>query len=123
MGNDDQPTPSERRREARARAINLVSLGQLDDAGVQNDYVVGRTLDLSRDGVRLEVSHPIAKGSRVRLSLALGPSVLEVDGVVRSTVELDGEQHALGIEFDHRPASAEDGGTRAILDKYLAEHG
>lgn len=117
---DSQGTPSERRREARVKAITLVSLGQVDDKGVQSDLTVGRTLDLSRDGMRLEVSHSIPVGDRIRLSLALGEAVLEIEGTIRSSIPIEDEQFALGIEFDHQRAAEPD--ARTTLEKYLSGH-
>jgi hypothetical protein len=120
MGTDEKHPASERRREARAKAITLVSLGQVDDRGEASALTVGRTLDLSRDGVRLEVSHSVPVGGRIRLSLALGETVVEIDGTVRSTTEIDDDQFALGIEFDHDAAA--DPSIRESLEQYLSSH-
>jgi c-di-GMP-binding flagellar brake protein YcgR len=98
----------ERRHERRRSAINLVSLE------VEGEELVGRTLDLSLGGMRVELVHALPLASPVRVRFALGDRLLDVEAVVRSTVDVAGEMAAVGLELT-RVADT----TRAELVAYL----
>ena len=103
----------ERRHERRISAINLATIEvEGEEAGAEE--LVGRTLDLSLDGMRVEIVHALPLASPVHVRFALGDRLLDVEAVVRSTVEVAGEMAAVGLEFT-RIADA----TRAELGGYL----
>jgi hypothetical protein len=80
----------DKRRFPRVRSLNIVA-----DKGR-----VFRTLDLSREGMLLEMDHPTPMGSQIVVDLALGEVVLEVKGeVVRHVPQQDGRV-GVGIRFD-----------------------
>jgi hypothetical protein len=79
---------------------------------------VFRTLDLSREGMMVEMDIPPAIGTRVHLDLALGESVLEVQGVVRRVIGQQNGRSGVGVQFDRLPPKSE----RAIRD-YLLKRG
>lgn len=106
--------PEFRRSEPRFRAINLVSIQQLDEAGTPVNEGVGRTLDLSLHGMLLELSQPFEQGVSVELSFALGDRVVEVSAEVRSVTEVAEEKYAIGLKYDD--LAAEDG---EAIDAYL----
>lgn len=109
---------TERRHEARVEALNLVSVEEFNEAGFRTDLSLGRTLDLSHDGMRLELSHPVPLRSVVSLHLALGETVIDVHGRVQFLRDLDGDGCELGLQFvDMSPEQWED------LDAYLKLHG
>lgn len=89
----------ERRREPRVKVLNLVSVDQRDDDGALTELAVGRTLDLSRRGMRLELTRPLPLRSRVRVTVALADRIVTLDGQVRHTDEMDDGTCSMGIEF------------------------
>jgi len=98
---------TDRRREPRVRVLSLVNVDQRDDAGELTELTVGRTLDLSQHGMRLELSRPLPLRSRVRLTVALSDRILTVDGQVRYVNELEEGRCAMGIQFVELSADAE----------------
>ena len=80
----------EKRRYPRINSLNIVA-----DRGR-----VFRTLDLSREGMLLEMDLPAALGTRLALDVALGEAVVEVQGLVVRHVPQDNGRIAVGIRFD-----------------------
>lgn len=83
---------TERRHEPRVKAVDMVHVEEyryptLED--YKTDDAIGRTLDLSHDGMRLELDHCIPLRSRVKIELAFGEQVLHLNGKVRSIREID----------------------------------
>lgn len=110
---------NERRHEPRVHTLNLVNVNERDaTTGLPSGLTLGRTLDLSHDGLRLEVDHPLLLRSRVTLKLALEDQLLEVEGSVCTVRELDDRTCEVGIRFLR--VSAE---TQAKIDKFLRGHG
>jgi len=87
------------RREPRVQARTLVNAVTLSQSGFETDLSLGRTLDLSRDGMRLELDHALPPGSTLRLSVALEDHVLTIHGVVRYLRDVDARAWEMGIEF------------------------
>ena len=101
----------ERRQEARIKSLNLV---RVRERGSPGPGVLGRTLDLSREGARLEVERAFPLESRVCFSLALGNLVLELEGRVRSLRERGAHRFELGLQlYELDPYAYED------LDEFL----
>ncbi len=94
------PTP-ERRSEPRVASLNLVSVDQCDDAdGLLNfSFTVGRTLDLSHRGMRLELSQPLPLKARVSLNLVLVNRIIQLQGLICSVSPTAEGGHAMGIRF------------------------
>lgn len=108
----------ERRREPRVRVLNLVSVDQCDDSGALTELAIGRTLDLSRHGMRLELSRPLPLRSRVRVTVALAERIINLDGQVRHLDEMDDGTCAMGIEFVALPADHAE-----AIDEFLDSYG
>lgn len=105
----------ERRQEPRVRALELVNVGELNEVGLQTALTVGRTLDLSHEGVRVELEHPLLLRSRALLDLALEDRVVQVEGLVVSVAEAGPRSFAHGLRFVD-PSDA----ARQAIDDYLA---
>jgi hypothetical protein len=100
-----QDGDDERRIEPRIRKINLVQVSRFDEDGFRADLATGRTLNLSPGGLRLELYHALPLRSRVRLDLALGEELINVEGVVVYLEAIDAERCAMGIAFSNLPDS------------------
>jgi len=107
-------TKLERRHEPRVDAVNLINVAEFTEVGFRTDLEIGKTLDLSHDGLRVELSHPLPLRSMVGLSLVLGEALVELHGRVRSMVSVGEHACDMGIEFvDLTPEKYE------VLDEYL----
>ena len=112
-------SPKDRRHEPRVHTLNLVNVGERDaTTGLPAALTLGRTLDLSHDGVRVEVDHPLLLRSRVTLGLALEDRIVEVEGSVCTVQELDDHTCAVGVRFARVSADAQ-----AQIDAFLRAHG
>ena len=101
-----KPVTSERRHEARVKALDLVHVEEYAYPPLgeyKTDDALGRTLDLSHHGMRLQLDHPLHLRTRLRL-----------DGRVRSVREVDPRACEMGIEFVGLTAEQYD-----QLDAYL----
>ncbi len=105
---------SERRREPRVRSIDYVSVAKFDAEGFQGGVTLGQTSDLSHDGVRLELTHPLPLRSTVALSLGVSGEVIEVKAVVVSVNEIDGVLCSLGLQFTEVSHEA-----KAVIHRFL----
>jgi hypothetical protein len=74
-----------------------------------------RTLDISREGMLLEMDIPAPIGTRLHLDVALGEDVLEVEGEVKRHVPQDNGRIGVGVLFHRLPPSAD----RAIREYLL----
>lgn len=89
----------ERRREPRERTYQLVNLSRVNREGVPTEQALGRTLDLSRAGARIEVDHEVAAGTRVRLDLALREVLVSAQAEVRHVEPAHEGGYHVGLEF------------------------
>ena len=104
---------AERRASPRVDEVQLV---QVSESGSLS-RATGRTINLSRGGVRLEMGGQLPLRSRVRLSLAVGDEFVTVAGSVVYLEALDGGRCSMGVQFtDLDPSS------RQLLDQYIARH-
>ncbi len=104
---------AERRASPRVDEVQLV---QISEPGVPQP-ATGRTLNLSRGGVRLETSSQLPLRSRVRLSLAVGDQFVTVSGSVVYLEALDHGRCSMGVQFTELDAES-----RRRLDRYIARH-
>ena len=100
-------TPSDRRQEPRVQSLNLVNVAQLNLDQDFANLTVGRTMDLSRGGIRLELHTPLPLRSTVRLTIALDGKLVEVEGTVCHLEVIDEHRCSMGIAFDHLNADAQ----------------
>lgn len=93
----------ERRSEPRAEAMNLVRVRSHRFPGffdVHADDLLGRTLDVSLSGMRLELRSWLPLRCSVTFELAIGNQILDMGGLVRHAERFDAERCGLGIEFE-----------------------
>lgn len=107
---------STHRAHPRIKALNLVQISRFDEEGFRADLATGRTLDISRGGMRLELHHHLPLRSIVGLTLALDNELVEVRGRVVHLEEIDEERCSMGIQFVDLGPEA-----RAMFDRYLAQ--
>ena len=98
MTQDHQPS-RERRNHPRVKALYLVSY-VTDTGGIQKTSAeIGRTLDISSAGVRLEVYERIAPNSDVEVEIAIGDTIFSTRGKFVYARETDSGIFIAGIEF------------------------
>lgn len=113
--NEDQGR--ERRIDNRLDKINLVQVSRFDEEGFRADLKTGRTLNISRGGMRLELYHPLPLRTTVSLNLVLEERILDISGTVVYLEALDDELSCMGIAFDGL-----DEETQELLDGYMTNY-
>ncbi|MEM7584077.1 MAG: PilZ domain-containing protein [Acidobacteriota bacterium] len=108
---------SERRSSPRIDKVHLVQVSRFDEEGFRADLTTGRTLNISRGGVRLELHHSVPLRTVVSLNLVLGERIVDVRGTVVYLEVLDGDRCGMGIEFDDLDPEIE-----ALLDEFVSRH-
>lgn len=105
---------TERRRYIRPESLNLLDYIVVDEQGVQSEYSMGRTLNISIGGILMETHIRLNAGQQVMITLGLEDELVDIMGrIVHSTPHNDGMYHN-GIEFFH--ASDQD---RRIINRYV----
>ena len=89
--------PDDKRRFPRLRSLNIVA----------EKGRIFRTLDLSREGMLLEMDTPAALGTRVQLDLAVGDDIIDVSGEVMRHVHQENGRIAVGIRFSRMAPRSE----------------
>ena len=105
---------TERRTSPRVDEVQLV---QVSVPSAPSAFTTGRTLNISRGGVRLEMSGELPLRTRVRLSLAVGDEFVTVAGSVVYLEALDGGRCSMGVQFTDLDANS-----RRRLDEYVERH-
>lgn len=89
----------DKRRFPRVSSLNLSYLLVDEAEGEFQRQTMGRTLDVSEVGIRLETHLPVEIGREMLLSVGLEEDVLDIRGrVVHSRQNKEGK-HELGVEF------------------------
>jgi hypothetical protein len=89
----------ERRTSERVHSVNLVSLSILADGDYVELAELGRTLDVSEGGIRLEAFQHVPVGTLARLRIGLREEIMDVDGRVAHVAPVERNRVVTGIEF------------------------
>ncbi|MBW6521428.1 MAG: S-methyl-5-thioribose-1-phosphate isomerase [Desulfoarculaceae bacterium] len=89
---------TEQRRFIRKDALHLLDYLVIDQHGLQTTYSMGRTLDVSENGLKLETTQPISKGDTLLITVGVEDDLIDLRGDVVHTEILDG-RYVTGIEF------------------------
>lgn len=104
----------ERRGDPRINRINLVQVSRFDEEGFRADLATGRTLNISRGGIRLQLHHPLPLRTTVSINLVLEERILDLSGTVVYLEAVDQETSQMGIRFEDI-----DEETAELLDSYM----
>ncbi|MEM7517278.1 MAG: PilZ domain-containing protein, partial [Planctomycetota bacterium] len=85
-------TDGQRRIDTRVEKVQLVQISRFDEEGFRADLATGRTVNISRGGLRLELHHPLPLRSKVELDLALEDGLVQVSGTVVYLEVIDEER-------------------------------
>lgn len=105
-----------KRRHERYDALNLLSYVCIDSDGKEWTQGMGRTLDISETGLRLETHEPIDTKYVVLLSIGIEDDLVDIRGKVVYCNRGDQSKFEAGIEFQEVPPDA-----YAVLQRYISE--
>ena len=88
-----------KRKHERIQSLNLLNYTCLDEVGNVVSSGMGRTLDVSENGILLETHYEIAENTDISISIGLKDEVVDIVGkVIYSRQEQNGVFQA-GVEF------------------------
>ena len=99
MGESVHESVKEQRKSRRIRSLHLTSY--VPRKGSEQEYIVsiGRTLDVSKGGVKVEVHRELAKGTELDMDIAIEDRVITAKGVVVYVEPLSSGLYGTGIHF------------------------
>lgn len=99
MGERNLESVKEKRASRRIRSLNLTSY--TPKKGEKQEYIVsiGRTLDVSEGGVKVETHRKLAKGTELEMDIAIEDKIITARGEVLHTEELKNGLYGTGIRF------------------------
>jgi hypothetical protein len=99
MGESVHEGVKEQRKSRRIRSLHLTSY--VPRKGSEQEYIVsiGRTLDVSKGGVKVEVHRELAKGTELDMDIAVEDRLITAKGVVIYVEPLPGGLYGTGIRF------------------------
>lgn len=90
---------NDHRKNPRVGSLNLVSFTSYNDEGVVQSHSYSRTLNLSREGMLLEVKEAPALNTLIIVSLGLGEKIIQVQGKIVRVEERESQLFTIGISF------------------------
>lgn len=108
-------TPAEKRKFLRLDSLHLLDYLVIDSDGNQGDYSMGRTLDVSLNGIKMETVNSIPSDCSLIITLGIEENLVDITG---STIHTQKSQnrYVSGIEFNKVTAE-----NRAVLRQYVDE--
>jgi hypothetical protein len=99
MTERDLESVREKRSSRRIRSLNLTSY--TPRTGEEQQYIVsiGRTLDVSEGGVKVETHRRLANGTELEMDIAIEDRIITAKGEVVHTEELKNGLFGTGIQF------------------------
>ncbi len=108
-------TPAEKRKFLRLDSLHLLDYLVVDESGNQGEYSMGRTLDVSINGIKMETLNEIPMNISLLITLGIEDNLVDIAGKPIHTHK-DASRYVSGIEFSE--VKADD---RAILRRYVDE--
>ena len=93
-------TEADKRKQSRTRSLNLLAYECLDENQDVVRQGMGRTLDVSEDGLLLETHAPIDVQHTIFLKIGLEDDMAEICGRVVYSRAGESGRYESGIEFD-----------------------
>jgi len=103
----------EKRSYIRMDSLHLLDYLIIDREGWQTTHSMGRTLDVSEHGMKLEVTQPVSNGDTMLITVGLENELIDLTGEVKYSKKIS-NRYTIGIEF----SDISDNGIR-ILKKYI----
>jgi hypothetical protein len=88
----------EKRRFIRQESLHLLDYLVVDQDGVQSTYSMGRTRDVSIDGMKLETTESFTFGTHLLITLGLEDNLVDIQGEV-THCQPKGGRYLSGITF------------------------
>jgi len=88
----------EQRKFIRYDALHLLDYIVLDENGDTGDYSMGRTIDVSIDGLKLETSSRLKTNTRLLITVGIEDDLVDLEGITTHESSHDG-RFISGVSF------------------------
>lgn len=88
----------EQRNFIRYDALHLLDYIVLDENGNHGDYSMGRTIDVSVDGIKLETTSPLIINTQLLITVGLEEDLVDLEGKITHVAPYD-DRFVSGIVF------------------------
>lgn len=88
----------EKRNSIRMNSLHLLDYVVLDLQGMVTTYSMGRTLDISERGLKVEVNQPMSNGDILLIRVCLEDDLIDLTGKVKYSIKVS-NRYETGIEF------------------------
>lgn len=88
----------EQRKFIRYDSLHLLDYLILDEEGNPGTYSMGRTIDVSLDGIKLETTIPLTTNTRLLITLGIEDDLVDLEGRTTHAHPLDG-RYISGVTF------------------------
>ncbi len=103
----------EQRKFIRYDSLHLLDYIVLDEDGNPGTYSMGRTIDVSIDGIKLETTTPLKTDTRVLITVGIEDDLVDLEGKTTHAHPVDG-RYVSGVTFLKITKNG-----RRILTKYV----
>lgn len=105
----------DRRKYDRLESLNFIVFTGVDSDKKEIAGEIGRTLNVSESGIKLETHVPLASQSSILLDIGLGEEIAAVKGIVVHCSESGDKLFQAGVDFIDNDQAKMD-----IIKKYVA---
>ena len=88
----------EQRKFIRYDSLHLLDYLVLDEEGRTGQYSMGRTIDVSIDGIKLETIYPLQPNTRLLITVGLEDDLIDLEGRTTHAAPCDG-RFVSGVTF------------------------
>jgi len=88
----------EKRKFIRWDSLHLLDYIVIDQEGLEGRYSMGRALDVSVNGIRLETVYPLNPTSTLEITVGVEEDLVDLEARITHT-EQAGERYVSGLEF------------------------
>jgi hypothetical protein len=89
----------ERRSKSRIDSKNLISYVCLDKNNLKSGQGMGRTLNISENGIMLETHVPIDPDGSMSLTIGLEEELMDIDGEITFSKKKEDGKYETGVHF------------------------
>lgn len=91
-------TPAEKRKFIRLDSLHLLDYLVVDIDGVERDYSMARTLDVSINGIKIETLSEIPINASLVITLGIEEELVDIEGRATHSHKID-NRFITGVEF------------------------
>ena len=91
-------TDLEKRKFIRWDALHLLDLVVLEEDGSEGLYSMGRTLDVSLNGLKLETTSELPVDAELKITVGIEDDLIDLTGRITNSSKLGG-RYTCGIQF------------------------